>query len=64
MRDEKGPYAGFAAELGEGDVNWPEVLKALDEIGYTGWGTAEVRGGDRARLQEVSQRMDKILALS
>lgn len=63
MRDEKGPYAGFTAELGEGDVNWPEVLKALDEIGYTGWGTAEVRGGDKARLLEVSQRMDKVLEL-
>jgi hexulose-6-phosphate isomerase len=63
LRDEKGPYAGFQAELGEGDCDWPAVLKALDEIGYTGWGTAEVRGGDRARLQEVSQRMDKVLAL-
>jgi len=37
------------------------VLKALDEIGYTGWGPAEVRGGDKARLAEISTRMDKIL---
>lgn len=63
LRDEKGPYAGFTAELGEGDCDWPAVLKALDEIGYTGWGTAEVRGGGRDRLLEVSQRMDKVLAL-
>jgi L-ribulose-5-phosphate 3-epimerase len=63
LRDEKGPYAGFAAELGEGDCDWPAVLKALDEIGYTGWGTAEVRGGERDRLLEVSQRMDRVLAL-
>ncbi|MSR57291.1 MAG: sugar phosphate isomerase/epimerase [Planctomycetaceae bacterium] len=63
LRDEKGPGAGFAAELGEGDCDWPAVLKALDEIGYTGWGTAEVRGGDRTRLQEVSQRMDRVLEL-
>jgi hexulose-6-phosphate isomerase len=63
LRDEKGPYAGFQAELGEGDCDWPAVLKALDDIGYTGWGTAEVKGGDRARLLEVSQRMDRVLAL-
>ncbi len=64
MRDEKGPYAGFRAELGEGDCNWPAVLKALDEIGFKdGWCTAEVAGGDRERLAEVSRRMDKILEL-
>lgn len=61
LRDKQGPYAGFGAELGEGDCDWPAVLKALDEIGYTGWGTAEVRGGDKARLAEISMRMDKIL---
>ena len=63
FRDEKGPGAGFAAELGEGDVEWPAVLAALDEIGYRGWGTAEVRGGDRERMAEISRRMDNILAL-
>jgi len=61
MRDQSGPFAGFKAELGEGDCDWPAVLKALDEIGYTGWGTAEVAGGDRERLAEISRRMDKIL---
>ena len=50
--------------LGEGDCNWPEVMKALNDIGYTrGWGSAEVPGGDRTRLTEISQRMDKIFAL-
>ena len=39
MRDEKSPGAGFRAELGEGDVEWPALLAALDEIGYRGWGT-------------------------
>jgi len=63
LRDEKGPGAGFAAELGEGDVEWPAVLAALDEVGYRGWGTAEVRGGDRERLDEISRRMDNVLAL-
>ncbi len=45
-RDEEGPYAGFRVALGEGDCNWPEVLNALDEIGYEGWATAEIPGGD------------------
>lgn len=63
IRDQKGPGAGFQAELGEGDCDWPAVLKALDEVGYTGWATAEVSGGDRARLLDVSQRMDKVLGL-
>lgn len=63
LRDAKGPGAGFGVELGEGDSDWPAVLKALDEIGYKGWGTAEVPGGDRKRLEEIASRMDKILEL-
>ena len=63
LRDKEGPYAGFKAEIGEGDCDWPAVLKALDEIGFSGWCTAEVRGGDRARLAEISGRMGKVLEL-
>lgn len=63
-RDEEGPSAGFQVPLGEGSVDWAEVRRAVREIGYEGWGSAEVRGGDRARLQEISQRMDRILAAS
>jgi hexulose-6-phosphate isomerase len=63
VRDEKGPGAGFGVELGEGDCDWPAVHAALDEIGYRGWGTAEVRGGDRERLAEISRRMDKVWAI-
>jgi hexulose-6-phosphate isomerase len=48
--------------LREGDVNWPEVRKALAEIGYEGWMTAEIEGGDEAYLTDVAQRMDKISA--
>src|SRR5690606_32712230 len=47
LRDEPGPSAGFRAPLGEGDVNWPAVPQALDDVGFSGWATAEVRGGDR-----------------
>ncbi len=63
LRDKNGPGAGFGVELGEGDCNWPAVHAALDEIGYRGWGTAEVRGGDRERLAEISRRMDKVWAI-
>jgi hexulose-6-phosphate isomerase len=49
--------------IGEGDENWPEVLKALDEIEYHGWATAEVGGGGKAVLQDVANRMNKVLGL-
>lgn len=62
-RDEEGPYAGFRVPIGEGDVNWPEVLRALDDVGYDGWATAEVSGGDRDRLAEIASGMDRVLEL-
>ena len=49
--------------IGEGDEDWPEVLKALDEVGYHGWATAEVQGGGREVLLDISKRMDKALGL-
>src|SRR5688500_16887008 len=43
---EKGKQGASGwCEIGEGSENWPEVLKALEEVGYTekvGWVTAEV----------------------
>jgi L-ribulose-5-phosphate 3-epimerase len=59
IADEKGKYAGFTAEIGEGDCDWPSVLKALKAIGFSGWATAEVKGGELDRLKEISQRMDQ-----
>jgi L-ribulose-5-phosphate 3-epimerase len=49
--------------IGEGDEDWPEVLKALGEIGYDGWATSEVKGGDEAYLKDVAERMNKVLGL-
>ncbi|MEX2401872.1 MAG: sugar phosphate isomerase/epimerase family protein [Rhodothermales bacterium] len=63
LRDEEGMGAGFRAPLGEGDVNWPGVLDALDDVGYSGWATAEIRGGGRERLAEIAVRMNRVLAL-
>jgi L-ribulose-5-phosphate 3-epimerase len=38
-------------------------LKALAEIKYTGWATAEVGGGDEKFLKGVADKMDKVLGL-
>jgi hexulose-6-phosphate isomerase len=48
--------------LGEGDVDWPEVRKALGEVGYDGWITTEISGGDAAYLKDVVARFDRFLA--
>lgn len=52
---------GFDAKIGEGDVDWPAVRQALREIGFSGWCTAEVAGGDREWLADVAKRMDQTL---
>ena len=62
MNDE-GLRKGFQVNLLEGDNNWPEVMKAVKEINYKGgWIIAEVSGGDRNRLKDISERMDKIIS--
>jgi hexulose-6-phosphate isomerase len=48
--------------IGEGDIDWPEVRKALAEIKYTGFITTEIGGGDEAYLKDVVARLDKFLA--
>ena len=50
--------------IGEGDEDWPEVLKALDDVGYHGWATSEVTGGGEPELREIAQRMNRVLGLS
>jgi L-ribulose-5-phosphate 3-epimerase len=47
--------------LGEGDVNWPEVRKALSEIHYSGTIITELDGGDEAYLRDLSQRFDRLV---
>ncbi|HAQ98609.1 MAG: sugar phosphate isomerase/epimerase family protein [Limisphaerales bacterium] len=51
---------GFC-KIGDGDVDWADVRSALRQIGYTGWATAEVSGGDRHRIKDISERMDQYL---
>ena len=47
------------ADIGEGDLPWADVRKALDEVGFAGWATAEVKGGDVERLTLVQKQMSK-----
>ena len=48
--------------LRDGTIDWPEVRRALKEIKYNGFMTAELGGGGRDHLKDVSERMDKIIA--
>jgi L-ribulose-5-phosphate 3-epimerase len=47
----------------EGDVNWEQVRRALDEVGYDGFLTPELRGGDKAYLTDLSERIDRIIKM-
>ena len=48
--------------IGEGDIDWQEVRRALGEIGYSGYVTTEISGGDLAYLKDVSARLDRFIA--
>jgi hexulose-6-phosphate isomerase len=48
-------------DITDGDLPWDQVRKALDEIGFTGWATAEVGGGGLQRLTLVRQQMQQAL---
>jgi L-ribulose-5-phosphate 3-epimerase len=50
--------------IGEGDEDWPEVLKALAEVGYEGFATSEVGGGGRDKLKDIADRMNRVLGLA
>ncbi len=61
-----GTLDGFC-DLLCGDVNWPEVMKALREIGYDGWMTAEVMPPNpyapEHLIHVTSQALDRIFAM-
>jgi len=63
VKDFRSKSKSFVPLL-DGSIDWPEVMRALDEIKYEGIMAAEVSGGDQKYLTEyVSERMDKILAM-
>jgi L-ribulose-5-phosphate 3-epimerase len=47
--------------LGEGDIDWAAVRKALADIHYTGTIVTELEHGDEAYLRDVSQRLDRLV---
>jgi hexulose-6-phosphate isomerase len=59
---ERGKGQFSWTNLGEGDVDWVETRKALGEVGYDGWVTTEISGGDSAYLKDVVARFDRFLA--
>jgi hexulose-6-phosphate isomerase len=50
-------------DIGDGEVNWPAVREALADLHFSGWATAEVRGGPRERLADIAKRMDQVLQI-
>ena len=62
---EFGKIRQFNVRFFEGDNNWPAIMKALDDIGYQGWGISEQPGSqskDAEALKELCGRMDRIFA--
>ncbi len=49
--------------IGEGDIDYADVRKALIEINYHGWLAAEVASGDLAYLKGVAEQMDRAFGL-
>jgi L-ribulose-5-phosphate 3-epimerase len=47
--------------LGDGDIDWAAVRKALSDIHYNGTIVTELEGGDEAYLKDVSQRLDRLV---
>jgi L-ribulose-5-phosphate 3-epimerase len=66
FRRAVGTADGFV-DLLAGDVNWPEVMKALREVGYSGPLTAEMipayRHCPEVLIENTSRAMDAILRL-
>jgi hexulose-6-phosphate isomerase len=54
-----GGHGGKFVHPRDGSVNWPEVRRAVDEIGYNGWLTIEDNG---LTLPEFRARLDQIIA--
>lgn len=56
---------GFGVRLFEGDDHWPAIMKALDQVGYHGWGISEQPGNQSANaheLKDLAARMDRAFA--
>ena len=68
-RDDEGLWAGFRVNYMDGDNNWPAIMEALREIGYSGYGIAEPPYREEGVSVEewlsdhVSGKLDQIFTL-
>jgi len=62
LKDFKRLEDGYRwVNLGDGDIDWPAVRKAFADVGYVGYATTELEGGDSAYLRDVGQRVDRLV---
>ncbi len=67
-RDDEGLWSGFNVNYLEGDNDWPKIMNALQQVGYSGYGIAEpAYHPENVTPQEflseyVSARMDKMFS--
>ena len=54
---------GITTGTNGGEVNWKAVRAHLEKIGYTGWATAEIKGGNQERLTGIARWMRDVLDL-
>ena len=64
LMESEGVWAGFRCKIGDpqSSVDWAGTMEALRRVGYQGWGSAEVSGGNRDRLADISRRMDDVFS--
>jgi hexulose-6-phosphate isomerase len=55
------PLTADFVNLGEGNVDWPEIRKALGEVGFAGTVIAELDSGDLAYLTDVRKRIERLV---
>lgn len=70
LRNQEGPGAGFRVNYLEGDLDWPAIMSALREVGYSGgYGIAEPSYRNPETDHEewlreyIANRMDQIFAM-
>jgi len=66
IRRERDPFSDELFDQLSADriaAPFKQVRLALEEVGYDGFLTPELRGGDRAYLTDLSERIDRILAM-
>ena len=64
-KEKSSDYKAFDVKLLDGANKWAAIMKALDAVGYDGWGISEQPGNqsaDAAALKDLSERMDKVFA--